>query len=156
MRAHDLVMTTERSTDTSTGQVSTTAAEVYETFFVPALFGQFVEPMLDAVGAGDGDRVLDIGAGTGVVARAALNSGIGAVCGSPRVVGSWIGSNSIAARSPACSAEPNAALCSSWLPTGREPNGSWTTQHGTEPFSALRSTSLVLAGRDDDIISNMR
>ncbi len=66
-------MTTERSTDTSTGQVSTTAAEVYETFFVPALFGQFVEPMLDAVGAGDGDRVLDIGAGTGVVARAALN-----------------------------------------------------------------------------------
>jgi ubiquinone/menaquinone biosynthesis C-methylase UbiE len=73
MRAHDLAMTTERSTDTSTGQVSTTAAEVYETFFVPALFGQFVEPMLDAVGAGDGDRVLDIGAGTGVVARAALN-----------------------------------------------------------------------------------
>jgi SAM-dependent methyltransferase len=41
-------------------------------FFVPALFGQFAEPMLDAVAAVDGDRLLDVGAGTGVVARAAL------------------------------------------------------------------------------------
>jgi SAM-dependent methyltransferase len=65
-------MTTQRSTDASTGQVSTTAAEVYETFFVPALFGQFVEPILDAVAAGDGDRLLDVGAGTGIVARTAL------------------------------------------------------------------------------------
>src|ERR1700752_25078 len=66
-------MGTERSTDAAAaGQVSTAAAEVYEQFFVPALFGQFVEPMLDAVAASDGDRLLDIGAGTGVVARAAL------------------------------------------------------------------------------------
>jgi ubiquinone/menaquinone biosynthesis C-methylase UbiE len=65
-------MGTERSTDAAAaGQVSTAAAEVYEQFFVPALFGQFVEPMLDAVAASDGDRLLDIGAGTGVVARAA-------------------------------------------------------------------------------------
>ena len=54
------------------GQISTSAADVYEQFFVPALFGQFVEPMLDAAGVNDGDRVLDVGAGTGVVARAAL------------------------------------------------------------------------------------
>jgi hypothetical protein len=40
--------------------------------------------------------------------------------------------------------------------TGRERNGSWTTQHGTKPFSALQSTSQVLAGRDHDITSNMR
>lgn len=65
-------MRTNRSTDASTGQVSTTAAEVYEQFFVPALFGQWVEPMLDAVGVNEGDHVLDVGAGTGVVARAAL------------------------------------------------------------------------------------
>jgi hypothetical protein len=40
-------MGTERSTDAAAaGQVSTAAAEVYEQFFVPALFGQFVEPML--------------------------------------------------------------------------------------------------------------
>src|ERR1700754_3881685 len=66
-------MGTERSTDAAAaGQVSTAAAEVYEQFFVPALFGQFAEPMLDAVAAGDGDRLLDVGAGTGVVGRAAL------------------------------------------------------------------------------------
>jgi SAM-dependent methyltransferase len=65
-------MDTQRSTDASAGQVSTAAADVYEQFFVPALFGQFVEPVLDAVGAGDGDHLLDVGAGTGVVARAAL------------------------------------------------------------------------------------
>ena len=65
-------MRTNRSSDASTGQVSTTAAQVYETFFVPALFGQWVEPMLDAVHANEGDHVLDVGAGTGVVARAAL------------------------------------------------------------------------------------
>ncbi|HET7664718.1 MAG TPA: methyltransferase domain-containing protein [Mycobacterium sp.] len=65
-------MKTEPSTDAATGQVSTAAADVYEQFFVPALFGQFVEPMLDAVAVGDGDRLLDVGAGTGVVARGAL------------------------------------------------------------------------------------
>jgi SAM-dependent methyltransferase len=65
-------MSTKRSTDATTGQVSTAAAEIYEEFFVPALFAQFVEPMLDAVAAGDGDHLLDVGAGTGVVARAAL------------------------------------------------------------------------------------
>ncbi len=64
-------MKTDASADASTGQVSTTAAEVYEKFFVPALFGQWVEPMLDAVNVVDGDRLLDIGTGTGVVARAA-------------------------------------------------------------------------------------
>jgi SAM-dependent methyltransferase len=65
-------MRTDPSTGASTGQVSTTAAEVYERFFVPALFGQWVEPMLDAAGVDDGARALDVGAGTGVVARAAL------------------------------------------------------------------------------------
>ena len=65
-------MKTDASADASTGQVSTTAAEVYEKFFVPALFGQWVEPMLDAVDPVCGDRLLDIGTGTGVVARAAL------------------------------------------------------------------------------------
>jgi hypothetical protein len=42
------------SDNAPTGQVSTTAAEVYEEFFVPALFAQWAAPMLDAVDARPG------------------------------------------------------------------------------------------------------
>lgn len=55
----------------TTGQVNATAAETYETFFVPALFGQWPDRVLDAAGLGAGDDVLDVGCGTGIVARAA-------------------------------------------------------------------------------------
>ena len=53
------------------GQVSTAAAEVYEAFFVPALFGQFAGPVTDAAGIERGQSVLDVACGTGVVAREA-------------------------------------------------------------------------------------
>ncbi|MDY6811621.1 MAG: methyltransferase domain-containing protein, partial [Actinomycetota bacterium] len=53
------------------GQVTDTAARLYERFFVPALFGQWPNRLLDLCGAGSGDDVLDIACGTGVVARAA-------------------------------------------------------------------------------------
>ncbi len=65
-------MGTNSESRASSGQVSTTAAEVYEEFFVPALFAQWAGPMLDAVDARAGDRLIDIGTGTGVLARAAL------------------------------------------------------------------------------------
>lgn len=48
----------DRSADAAAGQVSSAAAEVYEDFFVPALFGQWVEPMLNAVCLVDGDRLM--------------------------------------------------------------------------------------------------
>jgi ubiquinone/menaquinone biosynthesis C-methylase UbiE len=69
--------------DAMTGQVSPEAAELYERFFVPALFDQWPSRLLDLAGAGVGDDVLDIACGTGVLARAAKSrvGPTGSVCG---------------------------------------------------------------------------
>lgn len=54
------------------GQVVEAAAEIYERFFVPALFGAWPPILLDRADVGAGQRVLDVGCGTGIVARAAV------------------------------------------------------------------------------------
>jgi ubiquinone/menaquinone biosynthesis C-methylase UbiE len=54
-------------------QVSGDAAEVYEKCFVPAIFGQWAAQLVDAARVASGDRVLDVGCGTGVLARAAAD-----------------------------------------------------------------------------------
>ena len=56
--------------DASTGQVNTSAAEVYDEFFLPALFGQWAEQVADAAQIEAGQQVLDVACGTGVLARA--------------------------------------------------------------------------------------
>lgn len=70
--------------DTSaTGQIARSAADVYEEFFVPALFGQWAAPLLEAAKVDQGDRLLDVACGTGVVAGAASEQ----ISKSGRVVG---------------------------------------------------------------------
>jgi ubiquinone/menaquinone biosynthesis C-methylase UbiE len=58
----------------TTGQVSATAAEIYDAFFVPALFGDWAEPLCDAAGIAPGARVVDIACGTGATTRAAQSA----------------------------------------------------------------------------------
>ena len=76
----------ERIAATAQGQVSNGAAEVYEEFFVPALFAQWPPYLAQAAAVGPGDRVLDVACGTGIAARylAAVTGPTGAVAGLDR------------------------------------------------------------------------
>jgi ubiquinone/menaquinone biosynthesis C-methylase UbiE len=55
------------------GQVTRSAAEIYEEFFVPALFAEWAPRVADAAAIGPGDHVLDVACGTGVLAREAAS-----------------------------------------------------------------------------------
>jgi SAM-dependent methyltransferase len=55
------------------GQVTRSAADIYEEFFVPALFAAWPGPVADAAGIGPGQKVLDVACGTGVLAREAAS-----------------------------------------------------------------------------------
>lgn len=66
----------------ATGQLTERAADVYEAFFVPALFGEWAPRLADAAQLASGQQVLDVACGTGVLAReAAQRVGAGNVVG---------------------------------------------------------------------------
>ncbi len=54
--------------DTLKGQVTRSAADVYEEFFVPALFLEWASRVSDAAAISPGQSVLDVACGTGVLA----------------------------------------------------------------------------------------
>ncbi|HEY7141973.1 MAG TPA: methyltransferase domain-containing protein [Methylomirabilota bacterium] len=68
---------------TETFQLSTTAAELYESKFVPALFAEWAPHLVEIAGVGPGQAVLDVACGTGIVARTAADR----LAGAGRVVG---------------------------------------------------------------------
>lgn len=60
-------------TEAERGQVTATAAEVYEEFFIPALFGEWASRVAEEAALEPDQRVLDVGCGTGVLARDAYS-----------------------------------------------------------------------------------
>ena len=56
--------------DSKTGQISATAAQVYEEIFIPSLFVEWPPRVIEAAGIQSGHRVVDVACGTGVLARA--------------------------------------------------------------------------------------
>ncbi len=68
-------LTNPATNDSERGQVSTSAAEIYDRFFLPALFARCAAPVVEAAGIAAGDRVLDVACGTGVLALEARRRG---------------------------------------------------------------------------------
>lgn len=59
--------------DTTSGQVTRSAADIYEEFFVPALFREWAGRVAAAAGIAADQQVLDVACGTGVLAREAAD-----------------------------------------------------------------------------------
>lgn len=58
---------------TETFSITAEQAKAYDELFVPALFAQWAPQLIDCARVTEGQRVLDVACGTGVVARAASN-----------------------------------------------------------------------------------
>ena len=59
--------------DAEKGQLTESAAEIYENFFVPALFLEWADRVACAAKIAPGQKVLDVACGTGVLARELSN-----------------------------------------------------------------------------------
>lgn len=61
----------DQKRQTSGWQLEQSAAEAYEQYFVPIIFGPWADRLVSSADLRPDDRVLDIGCGTGIVARRA-------------------------------------------------------------------------------------
>lgn len=68
-------------TDHDRGQLDTSGAEVYESLFVPSLFGRFANPIADAADLAPTHSVVDVACGTGALTRAIRARTTGRVVG---------------------------------------------------------------------------
>jgi ubiquinone/menaquinone biosynthesis C-methylase UbiE len=50
--------------DANRGQIDTSAAEVYDSLFAPALFGRFADAVAETAGINPADNVVDVACGT--------------------------------------------------------------------------------------------
>lgn len=66
---------TTHTTHAEAFHVSLEIAETYEAAFVPSLFAGVARRLVDFIGIAPGQRVLDVGCGTGIVARTAADRG---------------------------------------------------------------------------------
>ena len=64
----------EHTREFESGQLIQSAAEIYESFFVPALFADWPPKILEFADLARTNRFLDVACGTGVLARAAANA----------------------------------------------------------------------------------
>ncbi len=68
-------------TDHDRGQLDTSGAEVYESLFVPSLFGRFANPIAETARISPTDDVIDVACGTGALTRAVRARTTGRVVG---------------------------------------------------------------------------